>query len=170
MMLPPAQPWAYETRSFIVSEIERQLGTKVTTLITYAEVAHTASIEDVLEFDFDYVYGSNLQHALLVARAASRTTGSSRIVLVTYSLPSAHHISGQAFFSYPPIVEGRACASDGIRIDTLLVTEDASNDEGTTLQRYFRPMTEEAGGKFLLVTPSDHVEDSVGQFLRLRQR
>jgi Transposase len=49
--------------------------------------------------------GSNLQHALLMARAANRATGSSRIVLVTYNMPSAHHVHADVYFNYPPVPE-----------------------------------------------------------------
>jgi uncharacterized protein with von Willebrand factor type A (vWA) domain len=112
-----------------------------------------------------------------MARAASRTIGSSRIVLVAYSVPSAHHISGQPFFRYPPIpesleaarIEGRACASDGIRIDTLSIIQDPASEEGKALQGYLRHLTEEAGGTILTVTPSDRVEDSVGHLLRVQR-
>ena len=128
----------FPLRSLIAAEVGRQLGPDLATVIAYSEAARSVTIEEAAEPGLDYVYGSNLQHALLIARLADRTTGSSRIVLVTYNVPSAHHDSGSdVFFNYPPVPEtleatrreASSAASDGIRIDALLIVRDAADDQ-----------------------------------------
>ena len=168
----------YLLRNLVASEVGKQLGPELATVITYAEVARSASIEEAAEAGFDYVYGSNLQHALLTARVANRTTGSSRIVLVTYNMPSAHHMSRDVYFNYPPIPESldaarreaSSAASDGIRIDALLVAQDTTSDQAVALEDYFRPIAEATGGKVLLVTPNDGVDASVDRLVRMNRQ
>ena len=167
----------YGLRNQVASEVARQLGHELATVIAYAEIARSASIEEATEPGVDFVYGSNLQHALLMGRVANRTMRSSRIVLVTYNMPSAHHTAeGDVYFDYPPIpqtleavrVEGRACTSDGIRIDTLLVARDVANDDNPALEDFFRPIAVGTGGKLVLVTASDQIDISVDRLLNDR--
>jgi uncharacterized protein with von Willebrand factor type A (vWA) domain len=96
------------------------------------------SVHDVTQAGPDHVYGSNLEHALLLGRASNRVTGTSRIVLVTYSLPSAHHVSGaDVYFNYPPVPECLEAAAsessnaayDGNQIDTLLLVHPSDDGE-----------------------------------------
>jgi uncharacterized protein with von Willebrand factor type A (vWA) domain len=163
----------YLLRNLVASEVGKELGPELAAVITYSEVARSASIEEATEPGFDYVYGSNLPHALLMARVASRTTGSSRIVLMTYSMPSAHHISGDVCFNYPPVprsleaarIEAGVCGSDGIRIDAVLVVRDSTSDDAAALEEYFRPIAEATGGEVLVLMPNDQVEASVDQLL-----
>ena len=125
-MIYPDHIWElFETRNLLVAEISRQLGPRLSTVITYSEVARAASLEVAMAAGPDLVYGSNLQHALLVARGVVRTTGSDQILLLTYSLPSAHHTGGtQPFFMEPPIEqsldaarrEAASATSDGLRL------------------------------------------------------
>ena len=113
-----------------------------------------------------------------MARLANRTTGSSRILLVTYNMPSAHHSRSDVFFMYPPVAEtleatrreASSTASDGIRIDALLIVRDTANDQAVELEDYFRPITEVAGGTILLVTPSDDVDTSVERLVMMNRQ
>jgi uncharacterized protein with von Willebrand factor type A (vWA) domain len=149
--------------------IREKLGSELGTLIAYSEVAHVTSIEEATIEGPDYVYGSNLQHALVLARAASQATGESRIVLVTYSLPSAHHISGEPVLMEPPIpesldaarTESERCARDCITIDVLLVVPDLDSERTASLQTFFVPMSESTGGTTTLVRPGDRIETVV---------
>jgi uncharacterized protein with von Willebrand factor type A (vWA) domain len=102
----------FDLRNQLVAEVSEQLGTELGTLIAYSEIARVTSVEGASMEGPDYVYGSNLQHALNLARAASRTAGDSRIVLVTYSLPSAHHVSGEPFFMESPLPESLEAADE----------------------------------------------------------
>ncbi len=121
----------------------------------------------------DVVYGSNLQHALVMAREASRATGSDRILILTYSLPSAHHIAGQAFFMEPPIAESLDAArreaasatSDGLRIDILTVTPNGDESRSTAIDSYFRPMAQAAGGSIESIATGQEIESVVSRIL-----
>ena len=123
----------------------------------------------------DYVYGSNLQSALILAREADRTLGIARIVLVTYSIPSAFDDSeGQTFFMEPPTdqileaarVEFRGCAADGLAMDVLLLAPDAGGVRATALSSFFRPLAGETGGSVRMVRPGDQVPEVVQEVLR----
>ena len=78
---------------------------------------------------WDYVYGTNMQHALLLARRQlSRRHGSKQIVMITDGEPTAHiEADGGVFFNYPPacptvdatLLEVLRCSKEGIRINTF---------------------------------------------------
>lgn len=173
LIVPDHIPDLFELRGQLVNETCRQLGLELGTLIAYSEVARTTSLEDILGAGPDFVYGSNLQHALLMARAASRTTGSCRILIVTYSLPSAHHINGEAFFMEPAMdesleaarYEARGCHLDGISIDILLIVQDADGERRLALETVFRPM-----GNVVSVRPGDQIDSVVRGMLQTKHR
>ena len=173
LIVPNHIPELFELRGQLVNEACRQLGSELGTLIAYSEVARTTSVADALATGPDFVYGSNLQHALLMARAASRTTGSSRILLVTYSLPSAHHVNGGAFFMEPAMdesleaarYEARGCHLDGINIDILLVVQEADSERRVALETFFRPI-----GNVVSVRPGDHIDSVVREMLLAKHR
>ena len=145
MAYPDSPAELYELRRFAVAALCLQLGLEIDDYITYAEVARETSTEDAQEADFEYVYGANLAHALAlarqaIAREAIARQAVGRIVLVTYSLPSAHHTeSGDVFFSVLPLphtldvtkMEARACAAEGIRVDTMLILRPVSDAAAT---------------------------------------
>jgi uncharacterized protein with von Willebrand factor type A (vWA) domain len=154
-----------DLRSRIVLDLSEQLGSNTSAVIGYSEVAGRMSVQDVAQAGPDHVFGSNLQHAVLLARASNRETGTSRALLITYSLPSAHHVSGaQVFFNYPPAPESleaaerevSSAASEGTRIDVLLLVHPSDDEERTeALQQYFGQMSEHSGAELTLVHPGD---------------
>jgi uncharacterized protein with von Willebrand factor type A (vWA) domain len=144
-----------ERRVRFVRRLTTELGSQVGTYIAYSDEARMTSLEDVTMDGVDYVYGSNLQHALLLARVACRTNRSTEVRLVTYNIPSAHHVAGKSFFMYPPIpdsldaamLEAKSCHSDGIRINTTLIVNGAEGDGGAELVRTFHALTGTTGGQ-----------------------
>jgi hypothetical protein len=137
MAYPDSPADLYERRRLAVTAVGRRLGPAISDYVTYAEVARGASMEEAYGAEFEYVYGANLAHALAVARRAIAHGTIDRIVLVTYSLPSAHYTeSGDVFFfpGRPPLphtlaattTEIRACAAEGIRVDTVLILRAAT--------------------------------------------
>ena len=163
----------YELRGRLVSEISERLGTTLASLITYSEVARDTSLEEALTEGPDHLYGSNLQHALLLARVASRTTGSTRVVLITYSLPSAHHVSGKPFFMVPPVPatleatrrEVENCALDGIEIDVFLVAPAVDGERREELESFFETLLDDKGGIQVSVSPDDDLGPVVDNVL-----
>jgi uncharacterized protein with von Willebrand factor type A (vWA) domain len=162
----PTYGWELcDLRSRIVLDLSAKLRSKASAVIGYAEVARSMSVPDVTQAGPEHVYGSNLQHAILLGRASNRETGTSRVILVTYSRPSAHHVSGSdVYFNYPPVPasleaaerEASSAASEGTRIDILLLVHPTDDEEHTkALRLFFTPMSEQSGGQLTLVHPGD---------------
>jgi len=76
-------------------------------IIGFSEVAREIKPEDLPTAMWDYVYGTNLQHALLMARKMlAHEHGTKQIIVVTDGEPTAHIApDGEVVFSYPPVAE-----------------------------------------------------------------
>jgi len=70
-------------------------------------VAREIKPEDLPTAMWDYVYGTNLQHALLMARRLlAHQHGTKQVIVVTDGEPTAHiQPDGDVFFNYPPVPE-----------------------------------------------------------------
>ena len=85
------------------------------------------------EMSWDFEWGTNMQHALLLARKMlSQQSGTKQMIMVTDGEPTAHITpDGYAHFEYPssPITieetlkEVMRCTRDGIRINTFMLDE-----------------------------------------------
>ncbi len=95
----------------------------------YARQIKPEAIATLSPFEFEY--GTNLQHALIIARQllARRSGGNKEIVVITDGEPTAHITNGQVEFAYPPTMRtmqstlrevGRA-TRDGIVINTFML-------------------------------------------------
>ena len=101
-------------------------------VVGYSETAQVLDSAALSELEIDHVYGTNVQHALQVARhALDGAQGSKRVLLVAENDASSHCITNDDVqFDYPPteetrkitLNEARVCALAGIRIDILLLT------------------------------------------------
>jgi len=80
---------------------------------------------------YEFEYGTNLQHALMIARGllGRRRGGNKEIVVITDGEPTAHIANGQVEFAYPPTIRtmqstlrevGRA-TKEGIAINTFML-------------------------------------------------
>ncbi len=77
-------------------------------IVGFSEVAHEIKPEQVPTAMWDYVYGTNLQHALMLARKMlAGEHGTKQIIVVTDGEPTAHinPRSGYPEFNYPPVPE-----------------------------------------------------------------
>ena len=79
---------------------------------------------------YEFEYGTNLQHALIIARQLlGRRGGNKEIVVITDGEPTAHFEDGQVEFSYPPtrrtiqetLREVVRCTRAGITINTFML-------------------------------------------------
>ena len=79
---------------------------------------------------YEFEYGTNLQHALIIARGLlGRRGGNKEIVVITDGEPTAHIANGQVEFAYPPTIrtmqstlrEVGRCTRDGIVINTFML-------------------------------------------------
>lgn len=104
-----------------------------------------------------YEYGTNLQHALLLARRLlARSHATNReIVIITDGEPTAHFEDGQVEFSYPPtrrtitetLKEVGRCTREGITINTFML------ERSRALARFVDSMTRLNRGRAFYATP-----------------
>ena len=112
----------------------------------------------------EYVYGTNFQHALMLAR---RILGRShaenkQVIIVSDGEPTAHMENGRAVFSYPPLpetflktlIEVRRCTQERIVINTFML------ESNRQLVRFVDQMTRLNRGRAFFVSP-----DSLGDYV-----
>jgi uncharacterized protein with von Willebrand factor type A (vWA) domain len=131
----PAKKMALALHTLITSRFPRDyLG-----LVGFSEVARAIEPEDLPTVSWDYVYGTNLQHGLILARKMlAHQQGTKQIILVTDGEPTAHVVpydSGvgyDVYFNYPPVpetleltlAEVMRCTRANITINTFLLDPD----------------------------------------------
>jgi len=131
----PAKKMAMALHTLISTRFPRDyLG-----LVGFSEVAREIEPEDLPTVSWDYVYGTNLQHGLILARKMlAHQQGTKQIILVTDGEPTAHivPVSGGldyfVDFNYPPIpetleltlAEVMRCTKANITINTFLLDPD----------------------------------------------
>jgi uncharacterized protein with von Willebrand factor type A (vWA) domain len=95
----------------------------------YARQIKPEAIATLSPYEFEY--GTNLQHALIIARQllGRRSGGNKEVVVITDGEPTAHIANGQVEFAYPPTIRtmqstlrevGRA-TKEGIVINTFML-------------------------------------------------
>jgi uncharacterized protein with von Willebrand factor type A (vWA) domain len=131
----PAKKMAMALHTLISTRFPRDyLG-----LVGFSEVAREIEPEDLPTVSWDYVYGTNLQHGLILARKMlAHQQGTKQIILVTDGEPTAHVIpysGGVGYdveFNYPPtqrclevtLAEVLRCTRANITINTFLLDPD----------------------------------------------
>ncbi len=99
----PAKKMAMALHALISTRFPRDyLG-----IVGFSAVAREIPPEELPTAMWDYVYGTNLQHALLLARTMlSRQHGTKQVIVVTDGEPTAHvDADGEVQFNYPPVPE-----------------------------------------------------------------
>jgi uncharacterized protein with von Willebrand factor type A (vWA) domain len=121
----PAKKMALALHALISARFPRDyLG-----IVGFSAVAREIPAEKLPTAMWDYVYGTNLQHAFLLARTMlARQHGTKQIIVVTDGEPTAHiEPDGEVQFNYPPVPETLArtmaevvrCTRAGIRINVF---------------------------------------------------
>ncbi len=149
----PAKRMAMALQTLISSKFPRDyLG-----IIGFSEVAREIRPDEIPTAMWDYVYGTNLQHALALSRRLlAHQHGTKQIIVVTDGEPTAHIDDyGEVTFNYPPIPETLRrtmaevirCTRAGIVINTFALD----------LQRTHYPFVEQIarvnGGRTFYTTP-----------------
>ncbi len=126
-------------------------------LVGFGELARELRPEQLPEVSWDYTYGTNMQHALLLARRMlSRQTGTKQVIMITDGEPTAHILpGGEPFFSYPPAPETVRVTLDevvratreGIRINTFML------DATGYLRSFVEKITQLNRGRAFYTTP-----------------
>jgi len=133
-------------------------GVQTCALPIFSEVARELKAEQLPEVSWDFVYGTNMQHAFLLARRMlARQSGTKQIIMITDGEPTAHIEPGMSepFFSYPPVPrtieetlkEVMRCTREGIRINTFML------DESYYLREFVERMTKMNQGRAFFTTP-----------------
>jgi uncharacterized protein with von Willebrand factor type A (vWA) domain len=113
-------------------------------VVGFAYYAREIRPESLAELTWHgYEYGTNLQHALMLARRilARQHAANREIVVITDGEPTAHFEQGQVEFSYPPtrrtihetLREVQRCTKEGITINTFMLERSRSLAEFVAL-------------------------------------
>ncbi len=71
-------------------------------LVGFGELARELRAEQLPEVSWDYTYGTNMQHALLLARRMlARQSGTKQVIMITDGEPTAHILPGGAVLQLP---------------------------------------------------------------------
>jgi uncharacterized protein with von Willebrand factor type A (vWA) domain len=126
-------------------------------IVGFSEVARVLKAEQLPEVSWDFVYGTNMQHAFLLSRQLlARQSGTKQIIMITDGEPTAHiEADGQVFFNYPPVPETveatlrevARCTRDGIRINTFML------DANSYLKSFVERLTQMNRGRAFFTTP-----------------
>jgi uncharacterized protein with von Willebrand factor type A (vWA) domain len=126
-------------------------------IVGFSQVARPLRPEQLPEVSWDFVMGTNMQHALLLARRQlAQQTGTKQILMITDGEPTAHlEADGGVFVSYPPVretvratlAEVARCTAEGIRINTFML------DATEHLQAFIERLTKMNRGRAFFTTP-----------------
>ena len=166
----PAKKVAMALHSLITSQFPRDyMG-----LVGFGEVARVLTPEQLPEVSWDFAYGTNMQHALMLARRLlSRQTGTKQIIMITDGEPTAHiTASGQPYFNYPPTLETVEatlrevvrCTKDNIRINTFMLDADRS------LKSFIERLTAINRGRAFFTTPETLGDYVLVDFIENKKR
>ncbi len=116
-----------------------------------------------LQWD-EYVLGTNMQHALLLAEKllARHPGGAKQIIMISDGEPTAHLEGGRAQFAYPPTAETiratyravKHCTARGIAINTFML------DASYYLKAFMDEIARINGGRVFYTTP-----DKLGEYI-----
>jgi uncharacterized protein with von Willebrand factor type A (vWA) domain len=102
-------------------------------MVSFGRVAREVKPERLPEATWDFEWGTNMQHALLLARRMLAAHGGRKqIIMITDGEPTAHIENGEAWFDYPPsprtiemtLREVQRCTKDDIRINTFMLEDN----------------------------------------------
>ncbi|HEY7440303.1 MAG TPA: VWA domain-containing protein [Acidimicrobiia bacterium] len=164
----PAKKVAMALHSLITTQFPRDYFG----LVAFGRVAREVQPQLLPEMSWDFEWGTNMQHALLLARSQlERESGTKQIIMVTDGEPTAHIERGEAVFQYPPspvtveetLREVARCTRAGIRINTFML------DESPYLQDFVRRMMKMNRGRAFFTSPENLGDYVLVDFLEHRQ-
>ncbi|HEX2785416.1 MAG TPA: VWA domain-containing protein [Ilumatobacteraceae bacterium] len=149
----PAKKVAMALHSLITSQFPRDyMG-----IVGFSETARVLTAAQLPEVSWDFVYGTNMQHAFQISRRLlARQSGTKQIIMITDGEPTAHITpTGDVFFNYPPVRETvdatlrevARCTRENIRINTFML------DATSYLKSFVEKLTKMNGGRAFFTTP-----------------
>lgn len=166
----PAKKVAMALHALISSQFPRDyLG-----IVGFSEVARELRPEQLPEVSWDFVYGTNMQHAFQISRRLlARQTGTKQIIMITDGEPTAHITSsGDVFFNYPPVRETvdatlrevHRCTREQIRINTFML------DPTPHLRAFVEKLTQMNKGRAFFTTPETLGDYVLVDFIEQRRQ
>jgi uncharacterized protein with von Willebrand factor type A (vWA) domain len=125
-------------------------------MVSFGRVAREVKPERLPEATWDFEWGTNMQHALLLARRMlGQHGGRKQIIMITDGEPTAHIEGGEAWFDYPPsprtiemtLREVQRCTKDDIRINTFML------EDNFYLREFVERMMKMNRGRAFFTTP-----------------
>jgi uncharacterized protein with von Willebrand factor type A (vWA) domain len=133
-------------------------------LVGFSDYARRLQPEDLAAPGFERVYGTNMQHAFMLANRllAQHPRATRQVIMVTDGEPTAHLEGEQAFFSWPPVPEtieltlseAMRLARSGVRLNIFMLEES----EG--LARFMQRLARVTKGRVFQID-----DDRVGEFV-----
>jgi uncharacterized protein with von Willebrand factor type A (vWA) domain len=165
----PAKKMAMALHALISTSFTRDyLG-----IVGFSAVAREIPVGELPTAMWDYVYGTNLQHALLLARTMlAGQHGTKQIIVVTDGEPTAHiGADGEVQFHYPPVPETLErtmaevvrCTKAGITINIFAL------DIERTRFPFVEQIARVNGGRTFSATPDDLGSYVLSDFLAHRR-
>ena len=101
-------------------------------IIGFSDYGMDIATDDLADLTWNaWVSGTNMQHALMLARQAlsRQKVATKQILMITDGEPTAHLEHGRAYFNYPPswrtieetLKEVKRCTQEGITINTFML-------------------------------------------------
>ena len=143
-------------------------------IVTFSKVARELRPEHLPEVSWDFDYGTNMQHGLMLSRRLlARQSGTKQIIMITDGEPTAHFEPGMSepFFSYPPIRETvdatfrevNRCTREQITINTFML------DATGYLTAFIEKLTQVNRGRAFFTTPETLGDYVLVDFLQHRR-
>jgi uncharacterized protein with von Willebrand factor type A (vWA) domain len=133
-------------------------------LVGFSDYARRLQPEDLTAPGFERVYGTNMQHAFMLANRllAEHPRATRQVIMVTDGEPTAHLEGEEAFFSWPPVpetiertlAEAMRLAKAGVRLNIFMLEESAG------LARFMERLARITKGRVFLMD-----DDRVGEFV-----
>lgn len=122
----------------------------------------------------EYVYGTNMQHGLMLARRllSRHRSGNRQIIIVSDGEPTAHMEGTHAVFMYPPLpetfqktlLEVRHCTQERIVINTFML------ESNQYLVQFVKQLTRQNRGRAFFVSPDRLGDYVLVDYVASRQR
>jgi uncharacterized protein with von Willebrand factor type A (vWA) domain len=125
-------------------------------MVSFGRVAREVKPERLPEATWDFEWGTNMHHAMMLARKLlARETGRKQIIMITDGEPTAHIEDGHPWFEYPPaprtiemtLKEVQRCTKENIRINTFML------EDNYYLREFVERMMKMNRGRAFFTTP-----------------
>jgi len=143
-------------------------------MVSFGRVAREVKPEKLPEATWDFEWGTNMQHAMMLARQMlGRQSGQKQIIMITDGEPTAHILpGGGTFFDYPPdprtieatLREVMRCTRAGVRINTFML------EESYYLRDFVERMMNMNKGRAFFTTPENLGDYVLVDFLEHKRR